>query len=570
MIFSHVNRDRNKHMKPDVASHTKLSACLLALIALCSCCFPVTTYSEEERSSGAGSGEAVLTFGVYAHIRSTEVHKKFSSISRYIEQSLALRGIHKRVHLKIYSSYPQAIDALASGAVDFVRYGPVSYIQAKKKNQNIRLLAMESNAGKKSFNGVIAVPVDSPVQTLEDLRGRRLAFGDRSSTTGRYLSQAALVEAGLTQKDFAEVVYLGRHDKVAFAVASGNYAAGAMNENTFNKYREEKGLRSILRFDCVTKPWAAREGLDASIYDALRQILLELDTPELLKPLKRDGLLPADDSEYDMVRQAMRLARQFDEVQLLFGTYASQRPADVFSTIRQVLDAIETTLDIDGYHLHFDIRVFATYTEGIDAIANGVVDVARLGPASYVMASDRQSGLSIVVQEDSGPAMVEGVFVVRNDSPVTTLQGLRGRTLAFANEHSTAGRYLSQALLVREGVTASSLRGFSYLGRHDKVAFAVAAGNYAAGVLRKSVFDRTGTDKLLRPILRFNVPEKLWVARQGLKDDLVILLREAFTALGNHPAQRGLGLSGFIYPPVDDYEQVRKEMALSVDFWSEP
>ena len=147
-------------MKPDVASHNKLSACLLALIALCSCCFTAATYPEEERTPGASSGEAVLTFGVYAHVRSTEVHKKFSSIRRYIEQSLAQLGIHKRVHLKIYSSYPQAIDALANGEVDFVRYGPVSYIQSKKKNQNIRLLAMESNAGKKTFNGVIAVPVD--------------------------------------------------------------------------------------------------------------------------------------------------------------------------------------------------------------------------------------------------------------------------------------------------------------------------------------------------------------------------------------------------------------------------
>jgi phosphonate transport system substrate-binding protein len=555
-------------MKPDVASHNKLSACLLALIALCSCCFTAATYPEEERTPGASSGEAVLTFGVYAHVRSTEVHKKFSSIRRYIEQSLAQLGIHKRVHLKIYSSYPQAIDALANGEVDFVRYGPVSYIQSKKKNQNIRLLAMESNAGKKTFNGVIAVPVDSPVHSLEDLRGRRLAFGGRSSTTGRYLSQAALVEAGFTQKDFAEVAYLGRHDKVAFAVASGNYAAGAMNENTFNKYKEEKGLRSILQFDCVTKPWAAREGLDASIYDALRQILLELDTPELLKPLKRDGLLPADDSEYDGIRQAMRLARQFDEMQLVFGTYASQRPADVFSTIRPVLDVIESKLDIDGFHLRFDVRVFPTYTEGIDSIANDVVDIARLGVASYVMASDRQPGLTILVQEDSGPARVEGVFVVRKDSPVTTLQGLRGRTLAFANKHSTAGRYLSQAILVREGITGSTLRGFSYLGRHDKVAFAVAAGNYDAGVLRSTVFERTGMDNQLRPVMRFSIPEKLWVARQGLKDDLVILLREVFTSLDNHPAQQGLGLSGFVYPPVLDYEQIRKEMALSLEFWS--
>ena len=557
-------------MKLAVASHNTISVCLLVLIVLCLICLPNTTFSEDDAPPGTQPGEEVLIFGVYAHIRSTEVQKKFSSLRRHLENSLAERGIHKRVNLRIFSSYPEAIDALASGKVDFVRYGPVSYIQSKKINRNIRLLAMESNAGEKTFSGVIAVPIDSPVRTLEDLRGRRLAFGDRSSTTGRYLSQAALVEAGFTQADFSEIAYLGRHDKVAFAVASGSYDAGAMNENTFNKYKDEKGLRSILRFDCVTKPWVAREGLDAPIYDALRQILLGLDNPELLKPLKRDGLLPTDDKSYDMIRQAMRLARQFDELQLEFGTYASQRPAAVFSTIRPVLDAVESTLDLDGFHLRFSIRVFPTYTEGVNSIANGVIDVARLGPASYIMASDQQPGLSVLVQEDSGPEKVEGVLVVRQDSPIRTLQELQGRTLAFANEHSTAGRYLSQALLVRTGITGDSLRGFNYLGRHDKVAFAVAAGNYDAGFLRRSILERTGMEQQLRTVITFSVPEKLWVARQGLKDDLANRLREAFTSLDHHPALQGLGVTGFVYPPIDDYEQVRKDMELSLEFWGAP
>ena len=550
--------------------YKSLSTCLRILLALCLGCLPVTSFSENGLSTHKSPGEDSLTFGVYTHVRSTEVYKKFSSISHYLERSLAERGIHKRVHLKIYTTYPQAIDALASGEVDFARYGPVSYILAKRKNQGIRLLAMESNAGKKSFSGVIAVPSKSRVMSIKDLQGGRFAFGDRNSTTGRYLSQAALVEAGLSAADLDKVAYLGRHDKVAFAVASGNYDAGAMNENTFNKYKNEKGLRSILRFDCVTKPWVAREGLDATTFDALRQILLDLNNPELLKPLKRDGLLPADDSEYDSIREAMLLAKQFGELQLVFGTYASQRPADIFSTTRPILDAIESKLETDGLLVHFDIRILPTYIDGINSIASGAVDIARLGPASYVMATDRQPGLSVIAQENSLPKKVEGVFIVRRDTPIHSLQELRGKTLAFANEHSTAGRYLSQAVLVRAGITGDSLMGFTYLGRHDKVAFAVAAGNYDAGILRGSVLERVGLNKQLRTIMRFSVPEKLWVARQGLKNSLVTLIRSAFTSLGHHDALQGLALSAFVYPPTDDYEQVRTDMALSREFWSTP
>jgi phosphonate transport system substrate-binding protein len=561
---------KTKHMKTMAVSHRKLLICFSVLLMYCCSCFPGTSFSENSLSNNTDADEDVLTFGVYAHVRSTEIHKKFSPIRDYLQKALAERGIHKRVRLKIYTTYPQAIAALAGGEVDFTRYGPVSYILAKRKNRDIRLLAMESNAGTKTFNGVIAVPVTSPVRSLEDLHGRRIAFGDRSSTTGRYLSQAALATAGMTAADFAAVSYLGRHDKVAFAVASGNYDAGALNENTFNKYKQQKGLRAILSFSCVTKPWVARAGLDDTIYAALQQILLEIDDPEVLKPLSRDGLLPADDSDYDIVRDAMRLSRQFDEQQLVFGTYASERPAVVFGNIKPILDELESSLETHDLNVRFNLRVFNTYEEGINKIASGAVDIARLGPASYVMAMDGQPELSVIAQEISFSSKVEGVFIVRSGSPIRSLQDLRGKTLAFASEHSTSGRYLSQAVLASAGITGKTLKSFSYLGRHDKVAFAVAAGNYDAGVLRSTVFARVGLNDRLRAIMRFGVPENLWVARQGLNSCLVAALREAFTSFGHAGDLQGLGLSGFVYPPVDDYEQVREGMALSAKFWSVP
>jgi len=542
----------------------------LTLLALFLSCLPVTSYSGNSHSTQSGTDEDELTFGVYAHIRSTEIYNKFEPIRSYLERSLAERGIRKRVHMKIYTTYPQAIDALANGEVDFVRYGPVSYILAKRKNQDIRLLAMESNSGEKYFNGVIAVKNDSPIQSITDLKGHRIAFGNRHSTTGRYLSQAAMVESGLTATDFAEVVYLGRHDKVAYAVASGNYAAGAMNENTFNKYKDDKNLRSILSFACVTKPWVAREGLDAAIYDALQADLLALKDPELLKPLNRDGLLPADDRDYDMIREAMRLTRQFDELQLTFGTYASQRPGDIASTITPILDAIKAGLEAEGVHVSFNVRIFRTYTEGIDNLSSGAIDIARLGAASYVMAEDMQSELSVLAHEYSGSNRAEGVFIVRKDAPIHTLEDLHGKTLAFANEHSTEGRYYPQVILLRDGITAKDLAGFSYLGRHDKVAFAVAAGNYDAGALRRSVFESTGLGNKLRTIMRFSVPGKLWVAREGLNSDLVTQLREVFKSLEQLPELKVLGVSSFAYPPIDDFGQVRKEMALSLEFRNTP
>ena len=544
--------------------------CLYTTIASYLICLAAAVIVPGKVSAESDGGQDILTFGVYAHIRSTEVLNKFAPLVAYLESSLEERGISRHVHLRIYSSYPRALEALAAGEVDFVRYGPVSYVLAREENPNIRLLVMESNAGSKTFSGVIAVASESEIDSIADLPGRSIAFGDRRSTTGRYLSQALLVEAGILESDFDAVVYLGRHDKVAFAVASGNYDAGAMNENTFNKYKDDKGLRAIARFSCVTKPWATRQGLDEAVYDALRQILLELDDPELLARLKRDGLLPADDSDYDSIRESMRLARQFDEQQLVFGAYASRRPSDVFSTAKPILNALGHRLGTAGQHVGFDVRVFPAYMDAVDGIASGQIDVARLGPASYVMAIAQQPRLQVLAQEVNSTGKVEGVFVVRRDSLIRSLQDLHGKTFAFANEHSTAGRYLSQSLLVQSGITAGDLGQYAYLGRHDKVAHAVAAGKYDAGVLRSTVLDSVDVRDKLKSIARFDVPEKLWVARAGLPEMLIRELRDAFGSDFRPDELAGLRVSGFTFPPVDDYDRVRREIEFSAGFGSLP
>lgn len=161
-------------------------------------------------AADSGTPERELVLGLYAHIRSTEVYKKFEPIARYLESALAEKGVRARIRIRIYATYDAAIDALARGEPDFARYGPVSYVLAKSKNPGIGLLAMESNAGRKTFEGVISVPGNSSIRSLSQLRGKRVAFGARQSTTGRYLSQAALVKAGITGKDIEAYSYLGR------------------------------------------------------------------------------------------------------------------------------------------------------------------------------------------------------------------------------------------------------------------------------------------------------------------------------------------------------------------------
>lgn len=253
-----------------------------------------------------------LTFGVYSSDKATVMYKMFIPIVRHLQESTEAKLKQPvDIFIKIFRTYDEGIDALVQGQVDFVRFGPASYILAKAKNPNISLVAMESKKGRKRFQGMIFVSKDSPIERLEDVKGKRFAFGDHNSTIGRYLAQAELVKAGIYESDLETYKYLGRHDKVVKAVLLGDYEVGSAKESTFNKYNKKDKLRVIHRFDNVTKPWIAREGLDPAVGEALKETLLSLIDKDILSEAKISQFVEASDLDYQIVRDGMRIAQEF-------------------------------------------------------------------------------------------------------------------------------------------------------------------------------------------------------------------------------------------------------------------
>ena len=250
-----------------------------------------------------------IVFGIYTADKASKVVEEFAPVVVDLEkQATAELGRPIQIQMRVASTYSAGVEDLIEGRVQFSRLGPASYVQAKEKNPELKLLAMESNGGKRTFKGVIAVQEESDIETLEDLRGRSFAFGDQNSTIGRYLAQATLLRAGIDSSDFENIAYLGRHDIVGMAVAAGEYSAGALKEGTFKALvAEGQPLRVLATFDNVTKPWVAHQSLAPDVVDALREGLLKMTTSGVSK----DGFLPAQESDYDVITASMKEALAF-------------------------------------------------------------------------------------------------------------------------------------------------------------------------------------------------------------------------------------------------------------------
>lgn len=253
-----------------------------------------------------------LVLGTYASELPSEELEKLEPLREGLERRLAAIGYPVKIEFRIMPTYEEAVTVVAQNKVDFARMGPANYVLVKRQNPALKLLAMETQDGAKQLTGFISVAEGSPVRKLQDLRGKRVAFGEQNSTTGRYYPQAALVEAGVFARDLSSYRFLGRHDKALAVVAAGNFDAAASNEVSFGKYDSARRLRVIHTMKSPAHAWVARSDLPPEVIDKLKQAMYHLKPAEL-RYLSRDGLVPASDSEYDAVRQAMKTALKFTD-----------------------------------------------------------------------------------------------------------------------------------------------------------------------------------------------------------------------------------------------------------------
>lgn len=252
--------------------------------------------------------DVTLNFGVYTSDKPVVMVRKFRPVLDALESSLSHSlGEPVRIKMQVGKTYEESFQQLVNGEVDFARFGPASYVMAKKTDAGISILAVESKKGKKVFYGLICVAEDSPIQRVGELKGKTFAFGDENSTIGRYLAQLYLMDHGVKVSDLSHYEYLGRHDRVGAAVALKEFDAGALKEGTFKRL-VAKGmrLRAIASFPNVTKPWIARSGLPDRLVTALSTALLHMKDGAALKALKKDGFLDGSDQDYAVIREAIR------------------------------------------------------------------------------------------------------------------------------------------------------------------------------------------------------------------------------------------------------------------------
>ena len=224
------------------------------------------------------------------------------------------------VRVTVASDYAAVIEALRNRSADLAFVHPGGYVLASREAK-ARIVAKNLWHGKSSFTSRIYVRRESGIKSLEELRGRTIAFVDPASSSGYVYPMVMLIKRGLvTNRDpktfFREVVFSGAHDASMRALLNGHVDAIASFDMAREQYLKEPAEREKLIFVAETEPIpeagiAARDGLDPAVFARVRTALLQIRGPAYAGLLKRlyeiDGFETADDREYDPVRAAIEL-----------------------------------------------------------------------------------------------------------------------------------------------------------------------------------------------------------------------------------------------------------------------
>ncbi len=113
--------------------------------------------------------------------------------------------------LRVGSSYSAVVEAMANAQVDIAWFGMVSYVQARERG-GAELLAVPVDEGEAVYYSGLFHHVDSGMQSVTDLDGKRLALGDPSSSSGFNFPVALLLNEGVNPiHDLRGIVLAGNH-----------------------------------------------------------------------------------------------------------------------------------------------------------------------------------------------------------------------------------------------------------------------------------------------------------------------------------------------------------------------
>lgn len=276
---------------------------LLATLSIVIAALSACGSSDSEAGSSTEAPER-LRIALLPDENASEIIKNNEPLKSYLEQRLDVE-----VELVVTTDYSSMIEAMSRGRLELAYFGPLSYVLAKQRGDIEPFAALQEDEGQPpTYQSVFVANPETTIDSLDDVLGKTVVWGDSASTSSHLIPKAMLAEAGMTVDEDYDEQYVGAHDAVALAVQNGNADAGGLSKPIYERLVAD-GVVDPSKVAVIKEskpypnyPWTMRSDFPADFKAKVRAAFLELNDPSVLEPFDAAGFGPVTDADYNVVR----------------------------------------------------------------------------------------------------------------------------------------------------------------------------------------------------------------------------------------------------------------------------
>jgi phosphonate transport system substrate-binding protein len=295
--------------------NSSLATVLAASLAIAVACAPDNNESADTQAVAAQTVTPdTLVLGFLPSARAEELLPDANRLGSFLAGKMG-----RPVRVVVPSAYEPLLEGLRFGHLHaaFLDGGP-GWIAHKRSGAEVILA--EQKDGETYYWAEAFVLASSPIQSLDDLAGKRVAFTSRTGSSGFIMPIGSLINSGflkpagneLTHLDaaiserFASAVEAGGYQQALMAVIDGRADVAFGADDAPERFLEPANrakIRVLHRFGRIPSHSVLVAGnLDPAVVESFRNAMLSLNEAENLPLLRAiygvDGLEPANTQDH--------------------------------------------------------------------------------------------------------------------------------------------------------------------------------------------------------------------------------------------------------------------------------
>jgi phosphonate transport system substrate-binding protein len=216
-----------------------------------------------------------------------------------------------KFEIKLSLSYDETVEQLVNHEVEAAFLGSYVYVGAHDKFGVKCILKPLSENSEPFFHSVIITKRESSIQSIKDIRGKRVALPSQQSFTTNWFLFYELKQHNIKQNELHSIHNFSHHQTVISQVLKGNFDVGVVREQVAKDY-SKFGIRIIAKsYPIAGSPIVVSKNFNPKVVDAIKTALLKINVNDINDRKKVEswdkefayGFVVASDSDYQHIRK---------------------------------------------------------------------------------------------------------------------------------------------------------------------------------------------------------------------------------------------------------------------------